>query len=153
MNFKRQQIELLFCLIFEGKIMKITILTLVLTLVFGIVGQSNAQTNQQFKLLVNRQKTVTKDKVTVKFISVVEDSRCPESTNCVWAGNAKIRIKVSKSKGASKTFELNTNLKPQTVMFEGYEIKLVNLNPKPATNIRINRNGYTATFVVSKLAN
>ncbi len=124
MNFKKQQIEILFCLIFVEKIMKITILTLILTLVFGIVEQANAQTNQQFKLLVNRQKTVTKDKLTVKFISVTEDSRCPEGTNCIWAGNAKIRIKASKSKGASKTFELNTNLKPQTVIFIIFSTKI-----------------------------
>jgi len=85
-----------------------------------------------------------------KFISVVEDSRCPTDTNCIWASNAKINIKISKGKSAAKTFELNTNLEPQIITFAGYEIKLTNLTPAPATNIRINRNGYAATLTVNK---
>jgi hypothetical protein len=85
------------------------------------------------------------------FVSVIEDSRCPEDANCVWAGNAKVRIKIGKANGAVKTFELSSNLEPKTVAFEGYEIKLTNLDPKPRTNIRINRNGYAAAFTVTKI--
>jgi len=118
--------------------------------VFGAFAQTQAQTNQEVKLLINKQKIVTKDKLTIKFVSLVEDSRCPTDTNCIWAGNAKINIKVSKGKSAPKTFALNTNLEPQVVTFAGYEIKLTNLTPQPASNIRINRNEYAATFVVSK---
>jgi len=126
--------------------------TLILTFVFGAFAQAEAQTSQQLKLIVNQQKTVTKDKLKIKFISVLEDSRCPMDTNCIWAGNAKIQIKVSDSKGASKTFELNMNLEPRIVSFAGYEIKIINLTPQPASNIRINRNGYAATLVISKTA-
>ena len=104
-------------------------------------------------MLINKQKVIIRDKLTVKFVSLVEDSRCPTDTNCVWAGNAKIKIQVGKGKAAAKTFELNTNLDPQTISFAGYEIKLVNLTPQPASNIIINRNGYTATFAVSKTGN
>jgi len=131
--------------------MQKTILAVLLTFVLGIFAQ--AQTNQKVTVQINQQKTVAKNKLTIKFVSLVEDSRCPTDTNCIWAGNAKITIKVSNGKAAAKTFELNTNLKPQTVSFTGYEIKLTALNPKPATNIRINRNGYIATFVVRKTAN
>jgi hypothetical protein len=124
---------------------------LILTFVFGGFVSAQAQTNQEIKLLINKQKIVTKDKLTIKFVSLVEDSRCPTDTNCIWAGNAKIKIQVGRGKTAAKTFELNTNLEPQTVSFAGYEIKLVNLTPQPATNIRINRNGYTAVFSIKKL--
>ncbi len=130
--------------------MRIVFITLIAIFVFGAFAQTHAQTNQEFKLLINKQKIVTKDKLTIKFVSLVEDSRCPTDTNCIWAGNAKINIKVTNKKGASKTLELNTGLEPQIISFAGYEIKLVNLTPAPATNIRINRNGYTATFLVSK---
>lgn len=133
--------------------MRTIFLTLILTFVSGGFVSAQAQTNQQVKVLINKQKIVTKDKITVKFVSLVEDSRCPTDTNCIWAGNAKIKIQVGKGKTAAKTFELNTHLEPQNVSFAGYEIKLVNLTPQPASNIRINRNGYTATFAVSKAGN
>lgn len=130
--------------------MKAIFLSLILLFVTGSAIPAKAQTTQQIKIVVKKQKTIIKDNLTIKFVSLVEDSRCPTDTNCIWAGNAKIKIQVGKGKGASKTFELNTNLEPQTVSFAGYEIKFVNLTPQPATNIRINRNGYTATFAVSK---
>ncbi len=122
---------------------------LILTFVFSGLVSAKTQTNPEIKVLINKQKIVTRDKLTIKFVSLTEDSRCPTDTNCIWAGNAVIQVKISKGKSA-QTFELNTNLQPQTVSFAGYEIKLVNLDPKPASNIRINRNGYTATFVINR---
>lgn len=125
------------------------ILFLLLTNVFGAIQIAEAQTKQQQKIQVNNQKKFTRSKITVKFLSLIEDSRCAEGTNCVWAGNAQIKIEVSKQ-GAKEIFELNTNLKPKSVKFEGYTIELISLVPTPKENIRINRNGYVATFAVSK---
>jgi len=133
--------------------MKKIFLTLVLTVLFSGFSHIAAQTNQQLKLRVNNQKTAANGKLTIKFVSLAEDSRCPEGVNCIHAGNAKIQIKVTKRGGAAKTFELNTNFEPNGILFEGYEIKLTNLEPVPKENIRINRNGYTATLIVSKSRN
>lgn len=127
--------------------MRKTILALLLTIIFGTFLQ--AQTNQKITVQINHQKTLAKNKLTIKFVSLLEDSRCPIDTNCIRAGNAKIKIALKKG-GAAKTFELSTNDQPQTVSFSGYTIKLTDVNPKPATNIRINRNGYEAIFNVSK---
>ena len=125
--------------------MKFKILTaIILTFVFGAFYTAEAQTSQ-IKLQVGAQKKAFKNKLTVKFIQVLDDSRCPEDVNCVWAGNAKVQIKIRKGNGAWKTLEVNSSLAPQTVEFGGYEIKLVNLTPTPRSNIRINRNGYVAT--------
>jgi hypothetical protein len=133
--------------------MKKTFVILILTLLFGSLWQASAQTNQQLKLRINNQKAVVGSKLTIKFVSILEESRCPEGVNCIHAGNAKIQIKVAKRGGAAKTFELNTNFDPNGISFEGYEIRLTNLDPVPKENVRINRNGYTATLVVSKSQN
>ena len=130
--------------------MKNLIVTLILTLAFGSFFHAEAKTEKQIKVQINREKTVPGTKMTIKFISLVEDSRCPEGVNCIQAGNARIKVTV-KMRGESKTFELNTNLGPKGESFEGYAINLVNVTPAPKDNIRINRNGYTATFTVSRL--
>lgn len=126
------------------------ILALILIFACGSVLQAKGRTNEQFKLQVNGQKTVTKDKLKVKFVSVVEDSRCPIDANCAWAGNAKIQLKLKKKNGAWETFELNTDIEKREIRFGGYAIKIVGLTPTPRTNIRINRNGYVATFSIAK---
>ncbi|MDQ3322866.1 MAG: hypothetical protein M3525_10635 [Acidobacteriota bacterium] len=130
--------------------MRKTLLILILTLGFGAFLTANAQQAQKVSILINKQKTVVKNKLTIKFASLVEDSRCPTDVQCIQAGNAKIKIEITNGKGASKTFEINTDAEPQIVSHGGYNIELTSLNPQPASNIRINRNGYTATFAINK---
>lgn len=126
------------------------ILALLLTFVFGTIQIIEAQSRQQQKVQINKQKKFSKSNLTIKFVSLVEDSRCPEGTDCVWAGNAKIKIEVIKGR-AKETFEINTNLGPKGATYDGYSIELISLTPVPKENIRINRNGYVATFTVSRL--
>jgi hypothetical protein len=132
--------------------MKLLFLTLILTLAFGTLVESNAQTAQKISVLVGKQKKATRSKITVKFAELVEDSRCAEGTQCVWAGNATIKVTVSKPGSAPITFEANTNTGPKGNIYEGYAIYLTSLTPVPNANVRINRNAYTATFSVSRLS-
>ena len=130
--------------------MKTLFLSLILTLIFGSALIAEAQTTQQFSLPAGKQKIVTRDKIKIKFVSV-EDSRCPQGVTCVWAGNAKVTIKVTNRKGESKTFDLNTNLEVRSVKFEDYEIKLVSVEPYPKANAPTGATGYTASFSLTKL--
>ncbi len=130
--------------------MRTLFFSLVLTLVFGAGLTVSAQRTQQVTVRVNRQAKISRSNLTIKFIAV-EDSRCPKDANCVWAGNAKVTIRVTGRRGASKTFDLNTNLQEKSARFDGYEITLGTVTPYPASNVRINRNGYTASFTVTKL--
>lgn len=130
--------------------MRTLFLSLIITLIFGSVMTAEAQTTSQISLLTGRQKTVTRDKLKIKFVAV-EDSRCPQGVNCIWAGNAKVTVKMTNRKGESKTFDLNTDLEIKAVKFEGYEIKLDNVTPYPKADVPVNPNGYTASFTVTKL--
>jgi hypothetical protein len=130
--------------------MKNLTLGLILTLIFGGVLTARAQSAQQVSVRVKTQKSVMRDRLRIRFVAV-EDSRCPADANCVWAGTAKVTIRVSNSRGKSQTFELNTNPQGKSARFDGYEITLGEVTPYPRSNIRINPNGYTAKFAVRKL--
>ena len=108
---------------------------------------------QTMKLRIDQQKTVSAGNLTIKFISVVEDSRCPAGVNCIWAGNGKVKIKVTGKNKKSETFELNTNLSPQSVVFQGQEIKLIKLEPSTDKDKQIKAGDYSATFTLSKPEN
>jgi len=125
-------------------------LGLILTLMFGGVITANAQNTQQITLRLNKQAKASRSKLTIKFVAV-EDSRCPQDVDCIWAGNAKVTVKITNRRGESKIFDLNTNLEAKSVKFDGYEIKLGNVTPYPRSNVRINPNGYTASFTVTRL--
>ncbi|HEY0429870.1 MAG TPA: hypothetical protein VGC76_18955 [Pyrinomonadaceae bacterium] len=131
--------------------MKTIFLALILTFAFGSFQFAEAQANEQVKVRVNQQKTASSSKLKIKFVSLVEDSRCPEGTQCVWAGNAKIKVQITTRRGETKMVELNTNKGAKGESIGGYSVMLESVTPAPKENIRIDRNGYTATFSVTKL--
>lgn len=129
------------------------ILSLLTLVIFGTAHNAAAAHNAQRKITVqvNQEKKVAGTQLTVKFAALIEDSRCPVDTRCIQAGNAKLQIEVKKANGAWKTFELNSNDQPQSIVFENYQIKLLDVDPKLRSNVRINRNAYTTTMIVSRL--
>jgi hypothetical protein len=132
--------------------MKTIFLSLILMLLFGSVVTAQAQRTQTLKVRVNQQKSLARNNLTIKFVSLVEDSRCAEGLRCVWAGNAKIRVKITDSLGKSEIFEMNTNLGAKGAAFGSYAVNLISLEPRLRANVRINRNAYTATFSVVRLS-
>lgn len=127
----------------------------------GLVQQTNAQEPEERQreeaaqiitnVRVGKQKKASRSRINVKFVSLIEDSRCPEGVNCIHAGNARIKVTVSKAGGKPITFEMNTNLGEKGNVYAGYAIYLTDLKPVPKTNVRLSRNAYTATFSISRL--
>ncbi len=131
--------------------MKTIIATVILVLGFGALPADAAQRQERVRVQVNTEKRAPKSRLNIRFVELIEDSRCPADTNCIWAGNARIKVRVSKN-GRSHEMTLDTNGKDRSGVAEGYSIKLTGLTPIPRSNIRINRNGYVATFEIVKLS-
>lgn len=105
-----------------------------ISIFFAIVvfcGFAAAQSKQRISLRSGETKTVAGSKLTVKFVGVGEDSRCPARATCVWAGNAKIGIQVWKKNAKPVDLTLNSTLDPRTVTYIGYKITLISLSPRP----------------------
>ena len=131
--------------------MKGLIAGLMMMLAFAVVPASAARRSETIRVQINKEKKFPKAKLSIKFVELVEDSRCPADAQCVWAGNAKIKIRVTMN-GRSHDLSLDTNGQHQAATAEGYTIKLLSLTPAPRSNIRIDRNGYVATFEAVKLS-
>src|SRR5580765_7827586 len=100
--------------------------------VLGVTGAASAARAESVSLYMGQQKTLDRGQVTISFLSVEDDSRCPVNVQCVWAGNARIKIAVSKGRAVAQTFELNSTLDPRAVTAFGYEIGFADLTRKPA---------------------
>jgi hypothetical protein len=112
-------------------------------------AQNNPST-ESVTLGVNKGKKVF-DGLLVKVLMVVEDSRCPEGTTCVQAGNAKLRLQVRKGTEPSEIIELDTNGKNSTSV-AGYEITLDGLTPTPKSGAPVKRKDYAATLTIQETA-
>jgi len=134
--------------------MKLTAAILLLSIFTLFTFDINAQPGRSIVTVkIHNEKNAPRAGFRIRFVEMVDDSRCPVDTNCVWAGNAKVRIEVREPgrRGRTQTFELNSNTSPKAVRFNGYEISLVDLTPHPRSNIRINRNGFVAKIEVRRV--
>jgi hypothetical protein len=131
--------------------MKGDLFAIILILFGGVFVTANAQatgrgaTSVLFDVKQGHTKGVPGGSLKIKFLTVVEDSRCPKGTQCIWAGNAKVKLRVS-DRQRSKIFDLNTAKGDQTYTFEGYQIRLVKVEPSPVVNEHIRRGEYVVTL-------
>ena len=86
----------------------------------------------------------------VSFAQVVEDSRCPASVQCPWAGNGAVRLDIT-SGGNVQSVKLNTaggTGFPREASVSGYTFTLENLDPQKQTPGPIPEQQYRATIRV-----
>jgi hypothetical protein len=105
---------------------------------------------QEFELKINQEAMIEGEALAVVFESVVEDSRCPEGVDCIWSGNAKIRLRSGKQKQTPEAVELNTDVGSKSSSYLNYEIRLVALKPRPKADKPLQPNEYKATLIVTK---
>src|ERR1044072_8657255 len=67
-----------------------------------------ARLGQEFDLRVGQRAVIRKTNLTLRFVTVPEDSRCPSDVTCVWAGNARVELLVTNGR-RTKSMTLNSN--------------------------------------------
>ena len=114
-------------------------------------GRREVRLGEEFKLGVGKSAALKGERLEVEFVSVAEDSRCPQGVDCIWEGNAKVRLRLKRGRGAAAEIELNTNIEPQRSAAHGYEIRLTNLSPYPKGSTPVDKKSYVASLEVRKM--
>ena len=84
--------------------------------------------------------------LSVRFVSVTGDSRCPIDAICVWGGDAIVRIHIASGTGRGDR-DLHTG-DMQPVSFDSVEVRLVELTPYPFSGRTTPQRDYRATLRV-----
>lgn len=108
-----------------------------------------ATLGEPFNLKVDQSASVKGEPLVISFERVVEDSRCPAVADCIWAGNAKIALKVAAG-GTVQIVELNTFEGAKQVTVMDYVIELVDLAPYPYDTNQIPSSEYVALLRVTR---
>ncbi|MCI5225458.1 MAG: hypothetical protein D3918_02080 [Candidatus Electrothrix sp. AX2] len=110
------------------------------------------QTPQQkdFPQTVELQPKATKkvsNDLTIRFNTVLEDSRCPTGVQCPTEGNAEILLELNGN--GPETVHLNTGgMFPKTEHYNSYTITLQELKPHPVPGGNIDEGKYIAVLVI-----
>jgi hypothetical protein len=105
---------------------------------------------QPFSLKPGQVAAAQDGRLRVGFDAVSSDSRCPKGEQCVWAGDATVRVWVESQGGARRTGELHTapNL-TRALAVSGQELLLVKLEPYPIRGKPIAPGDYVSTFTLA----
>lgn len=74
--------------------MKPIFIAFALFLTVNIFAQNEIVETPKIAIKVAIGKTIQLKNHSIKFIEVLEDSRCPEYVNCIWAGRAKVSVEI-----------------------------------------------------------
>jgi len=107
-----------------------------------------ASKQEVISLKPGQQKRAGKSEITIKFLSVEEDSRCPPNAMCVWQGNARIKVRIGFRGGESKIVVMNSDMGPKGDQMGGWAIYLTSLTP---LGKNIPHSKYRATFTISRM--
>lgn len=69
----------------------------------------------------------------LKFEARVADSRCPANADCIWAGDAQVRLVTRVAGGTATAVDLHTALEPNKLKVDRYTISMIGLTPYPGT--------------------
>jgi len=84
--------------------------------------------------------------VSVTFVVVAGDSRCPLNVTCVWQGDGEVVLDL-RSEGAARRVVLHTGVDPRAAEFGGVIIELVGLSPEPVDDPLTDPTAYRAFLV------
>lgn len=76
--------------------------------------------------------------VEITFLEVLEDSRCPKDVSCVWAGQAKIKVRIKEKGVAAVEKEIIFGATGKDIFIytsESMIIKALRLSPYPETSV------------------
>lgn len=110
-----------------------------------------SQQGRQIVLSAGKSQRIPETDLTVLFDVVVEDSRCPVGTSCVWAGDATVRIRIDSVNSKPTTYTLHTNERFEREVTHGdVRVRLSSLTPEPTADGPPRSEDYRVTLIIQR---
>jgi hypothetical protein len=123
-----------------------------LTASFSLAGAQPsdvaAEVGKPFTLKVGQNADVEPLGVSVTFVNVTEDSRCPSDVTCIWAGQVSIVVDVKASGNSSRIALTLSGGQSEAKSLGSYSIRLVDVQPYPVSTKKISPSEYVVTLVL-----
>ncbi|MBW4494288.1 MAG: hypothetical protein KME26_14615 [Oscillatoria princeps RMCB-10] len=117
-------------------------------------SKAGVKLGEEFQLKINQLANLNAEKIKVRFLRVVGDSRCPANARCITAGKVSIAVNLVLNKQDLGEFVLTldpADSKLATQSFgKNYAIQLVDSQPYPLTGGEIKPAAYRVKLAVTK---
>ena len=113
----------------------------------GAPGAHAASLNQEIQLAPQEQAAYESQGLTVEFIRVVDDSRCPSDVTCVWAGEVKVQVATRTGTAEPVQHEIKAG---ESATVGAFRVAVVNVQPVPVSTRQIPPEEYRVTLKVEQ---
>jgi hypothetical protein len=114
----------------------------------GAPAPRPASLNQEFQLAPKEQAAYGDPQaLAVEFVRVVEDSRCPKDTTCVWAGEVKVQVATRLGSAAPVEHEIKSG---ESATAGPFQVTVVNVQPEKLSTREIPAEEYRVTLKVEQ---
>jgi hypothetical protein len=111
----------------------------------GAPAPHAASLKQEIQLAPKQQAAYGPQGLTVEFIRVVEDSRCPSDVECVWAGEVKVEVATRINTAEAVKHEIKAG---EHATVGAFRVGIVNVHPVPVSTRQIPQEEYRVTLKV-----
>ena len=116
-----------------------------------VENSSVVSPGNEFNLGVNQVANLAGESLTIKFVGIESDSRCPTGSRCFWQGQVKASITIEQNGEDLGGFTLIKAVGQSysaIATVAGYEIKLLDVNPYPRQNSKPDVADYVVTLTI-----
>lgn len=114
------------------------------------VAAAEAILGEPFELRVGERVEVEGSELSLAFVRVDSDSRCPKDVICIWAGEAKLVFRARVGSSEEGELVLISPGEKARAAFGRYRIEVVALAPEPDSRRKIAPEDYVATLRVTE---
>lgn len=129
--------------------MRLSVLVVAASVAACSSGGPTAPLDREFKVAIGETVSIAGTGLTVKFVRVTQDNRCPLGVLCIVAGNGQIEFE-ARLNGEPTTLLLNTTLGPQNGNVGPYDVALAELLPLRTVDDTISDKDYRAGLVITR---
>ena len=104
---------------------------------------------QNIDLALNQRVSVTGESMEIKFLRVINDSRCPKGATCVWEGEANAEIEINYENSTNRLVLTQRGSDTSLTDFNNYEISY-DLRPYPELGKTIDNQDYRLWLKVNE---
>ncbi len=136
--------------------MKNSLLAIIILFSTFAFGQEDSTETPKIGVKVPQGETVVMKGVSIKFLEVIEDSRCPKYVTCIWAGRAIVKVEVianGKKEEKILTFgEVRPGEEKNKTLYNSGKLAIngLTLNPYPTSESTGKDTGYVLVVFEEK---
>lgn len=116
----------------------------------GTTGAQSPALGQPVTLKPGDKAVFDAERLQIRFDRVVSDSRCPKDAQCVWAGEAVIRLTVTLPDASIKSIDVKASPTDKGTAVGTFGVSVNDLQPLPTVNGAVRDADYRVTLTVAK---